>query len=150
MPERTLKCEGICNSSFHQAINVSSMYSYVLPHRNGRLCCSFDFLTPSVSRQIPNTNNGWHRKRKYITNWYDIVCHTMKSDTYKWRLRPKGWLKVKIQTIVITPSSCSNRLLAYNMHSRPNRVIIHRHWKFRHRTEMQRHFCIHCRILGLK
>jgi len=47
------------------------------------LCCSLDFLTPSVSRQIPNTNSGLHRNGKYITNWYGIFYRTMKSDTYQ-------------------------------------------------------------------
>ena len=31
----------------------------------------------------------------------------MKNDAYKWRLRPKGWLKVRIENIVITRASFS-------------------------------------------
>ena len=79
-----------------------------------------------------------------------IFCHTMKNEAYKWRLRPKGWLKVRTENIVITSASFSNRLLACNMHSKPKRVIFHTYWKFRHRGEMQWHFSIHFRILGLK
>lgn len=49
----------------------------------------------------------------------------MKNDAYKLNLSPKGWLKVRNENIVITPASCSNRLLACNKHSKPSRTVIY-------------------------
>lgn len=51
----------------------------------------------------------------------------MKNEAYKLNLRPKGWLKVRNENTVINPASCSNRLNAYNEHSKPSRAIIHTH-----------------------
>ena len=107
---KLLMCEVCIVILFHTEMN-----DYVFVQTSLRFGFLVRFLTPTtISISI-----------EYISMWHDIFCHTMKNDAYKRRLRPKGWLKVTIENIVITPASFSNSLLTYNMHSKPKCVVIH-------------------------